>query len=94
MKVKELLTDESKWLQHRYAINADGKDVNACSNAAVKWCLVGAMIKCYPNCDTVYSLVLDKIKEKGTKYYTLSKWNDAFKRTFEDVKQVIAELDI
>lgn len=50
MKVKDLLTEET-WCQNAYARDSAGKMVPADSDAAVKWCLVGACIRVYPNHD-------------------------------------------
>jgi len=46
MKVKELL-NENTWTKGWYARDAQGNDVNYSSDNAVKWCLVGAIGKCY-----------------------------------------------
>lgn len=48
MKIKELLSDESKWTQGAHARDKDEIPVNSQSPEAVRWCLVGAWEKCYP----------------------------------------------
>lgn len=45
MKVSEILTDESKWCRGYGAVDAEGKGVPTASDKAVKWCLVGAILK-------------------------------------------------
>ncbi len=48
MKVKELLKKESKWTQCHFAENKQGFDCSPKSPNAAKFCLVGAVQKCYP----------------------------------------------
>lgn len=95
MKVRELLTDESKWTQKACARDAIGKVLTAIDRrsigAAACWCTLGAMEVCYTKF-TDWDSVRDRIvKSVGM---SVSTWNDAPERTFADVRKLIEELDI
>lgn len=47
MKIKELLNKKGKWTQNWFAIDAFGNRVSSTSLKAIKWCLMGAVSKCY-----------------------------------------------
>lgn len=47
MKVYELLNHPRKWIKSCLARNKQGDSVNSRSRQAAKWCLVGALEKCY-----------------------------------------------
>lgn len=85
MKVKELLDAPEKWTKKHLFLDRDG----TIYGYPVCWCLLGAVSKCY-GCEgaAVICRVQDAI---GT---SLPHWNDAPERTFEDVKQLVNELDI
>ena len=94
MKVKELLSDESKWTKGFHARKADGSATSVESKEAVSFCLVGAVLRCYP---IGYPIAL-KVIRKGIRRMKLRcsvyDWNDRKKRTFADVKNLVEELDI
>lgn len=90
MKVRELLSSPDKWTQDFGARGADGLSIEWDSPEATCWCLIGAIVKCYP---TRFEQVRDRIKKHlGVQF--LSAWNDRIERTFEDVKALVTELDI
>lgn len=90
MKIKELLSDPSKWTQQFYAKNHFDRSVKSNSTDAVCWCLQGAVKKCYP--PENHQLIYDKIiAEVGLE---ICGWNDNSTRTFEDVKKLVEKLDI
>ncbi len=89
MKIKDLLTDESKWTTRYCARNVKGKSVLARNPEAVCWCLFGALIKCYD-----HGGFFDQEELIKTKVHDFIAWNDAPERTFEDVRKLIEELDI
>lgn len=49
MKVKDILTDETKWIKGdaSKAYDKNGYEVNPCSPTAVQWSLLGALLKVY-----------------------------------------------
>lgn len=48
MKVHELLNDKSKWIKNDLAVNNKNQSVDYNSVDACKWCVMGAILKCYP----------------------------------------------
>ena len=47
MKAYELLSDESKWCQNHFAVDAHGLVTFVTSPQAVAWGLDGALLRCY-----------------------------------------------
>jgi hypothetical protein len=95
MKVRELLSDESKWVQGIDAVDCLGMGCSPYSDQASKWCLMGAIAKCYD-----YSLE-DRIEvnrvvrswllnNNGVR--SVSHFNDT--HSYADVKTLVEELDI
>lgn len=67
MKPSQLLADPLNWTTGQSAINADGQTVSAISLEACKWCLLGALSKCY-NGDALSEAIRKvraKLREKG-----------------------------
>ena len=88
MKVRELLTDESKWCQRHYMIRK-GK--------SRQYCLAAAIDTCYPTeqATAVSLVVFDALEDKSQHpWRSISRWNDAGDRTFAEVKALVDELDI
>jgi hypothetical protein len=103
VKVRELLTDRSKWTQQVAARNADGLCVSHDSPEASCFCLIGALQHCYPDTDIRYKLydrIADELDKNGSLRYRscpdvlIIRWNDEEKRTFEEVKALIDRLDL
>lgn len=91
MKVKELLSDKSKWTKNTYAKDKSNQPVPPRSRNAVCWCLIGAILKCYRN-ETKRSEITLKISNKTGKL--LSAFNDHKNTTFKTIKRLVNELDI
>ncbi len=90
MKVRELLSGPEKWTQGWSARQADGTECNSTMDGAVCWCLYGAIKECYPLDDPdVTSKIANAIGTCNITY-----WNDAPGRTFDDIRQLVTELDI
>lgn len=96
MKIKELLTDESRWCKGHVARNKYGEKEDIESEQAVCWCLSGAIGKCYPYKDR--NAISLKIRDAIVKHlgYVLGTiaFNDDKKTTFEDVRKVIELADV
>lgn len=90
MKIRELLDKPEKWTQGCTARDKDGIHVMLTSAAAVCWCLMGAVWKCYlPNeCGQIFTVLGKHVGDN------VGFWNDARERTFEDVQKLIKELDL
>jgi hypothetical protein len=93
MKIKELLTDESKWTQNAGARDKEKIPVPPKSEEAVCWCLFGAILKCYGEDKEVYNR-LDKYILYNLTGMGIFSYNDNPKRTFKDIKALIEKLDI
>jgi len=105
MKVKDLLTDESKWTQNEFARDAKGKRCSSTSSRATQWCIVGAINKCYELGLThmkMLQLTANHIKSSEPQRANpplhvntiISRWNDNPSRTFTDVQALVNRLDI
>ncbi len=89
MKVKELLTDKTKWIKGYYAVNKAGDFVSQHSDEATCWCLVGAIYRCYPGVGREH--VLDTVHSR---IGNITIWNDSTERTFQNIKDLVNSLDI
>lgn len=107
MKIRELLSDESKWTKGWFARDANGISIiygyGVCSESvaldgrACSWCLTGACKRCYPDTNDWWEKLKDikeRLIQKGYYGTSLSSWNDAPERTFAEVKALVEELDI
>lgn len=91
MKVQDILTDESKWTQGYYARDKDNHLVSVDSPNACKFCLIGAMLKAYPEAAEKDAVETTTFRKLGS---GVANWNDAPERTFAEVRALIEELDI
>jgi hypothetical protein len=100
MKIKELLVSEDKWARKGFAFDKDDRMVFGASPDAVKWCLLGAVGKCYQGAEgeAVRELLTAELTTKDTPEHDLpgsiSQWNDNPKTTFADVRKLVEKLDI
>lgn len=94
LKIRELLSDESKWTQGSEAKGVDGFEVSSRGPHAVRFCLIGAMERCYGLlADDEYMHILERIMvDAGSG--DIAHWNDAPERTFADVRALVERLDI
>lgn len=92
MKMLELLSDPTKWIQGAFARDADGVNVSSQNKEAVCWCLQGALIRCYVG-SLEYSVVKNKII-KELVLVDFARWNDDPSRTYQDVQTLLQKLDI
>ncbi len=90
MKAWELLDSPKKWTQ-----GTEARTVNKCScyaggMEATQWCLLGALVKCYGEVEYHHKrdIVAKAINTSPTA------WNDAVERTWEEVHQLLKELDL
>jgi len=92
MKMRQLFKDESNWNQHSLANNAEGAAVDIDSPAAVSWCLVGGLYKCYMNDMNNLYKIWERID--ATTGPSAVSWNNHEHRTFQDIRSLVEELDI
>lgn len=98
MKIRKLLTDKSQWTQGANARNSSAEPVGLDSADAVCWCLAGALVRCYRNGRRGSALERDMDRHVRQithgAYGNFVAWNDAPERTFNDIRQLIEEMDI
>jgi hypothetical protein len=92
MRISEVLSDESKWTKGAFARDTEGKEVPAEDEKAVRWCLVGAAIKCRKD----YKLFRHPILTDWWEWkpgFSIVRFNDADTTTFKDIRRVVAEFE-
>ncbi len=89
MKIKELFTAPENWTRGAFARNEKGAPSSF--DAAKSFCLVGALLYCYPS-----DKQRDRAREKMKSLIPcgLMDWNDDPKRTFEEVKEMVNKADV
>jgi len=91
MKAHEVLSDEGKWTREVMARTSEGRTCFEESLTACSWCVEGALSLAYPRLADNYEAT-DRIENKiGRKIH---RWNDDPKTTFDDVRNLLLELDI
>ena len=97
MKVKELLTDESKWTRGANARDSMGHSIPSTDPDAKCWCLQGAINFCYRGPLIRYKdEAIERAYKTVQEHYrtpSLFTFNDR-QATFEDIKKVIELADI
>jgi hypothetical protein len=100
MKVKDILSDESRWTQGAAARNKRGELCSVLSPDATRFCILGAMARVYRSKHAMRECerrVADAIAAFGgriTYAIEIGDWNDDPGRTFDDVRQVIEKADV
>ena len=92
MKAHELLSTPDKWCQKHFAETSGGWISSPNHPAATKFCILGAVQRCYPDPKTR----MEKEKQIRDKLerVSISTWNDYECRTHEEVYSLLKELDI
>ena len=100
MKAWKFLDNSSKWTQGESARDLNGNKTDPFSPDAVCWCLYGLVNKCYHKEDGTDDELFDVLLEidrhvikRHNKVWGYQ-WNDAPERTWEDVRNLLKELDI
>ena len=93
MKVHELLDRPSKWCKNEFAISRLGTVVDPSDTRACRWCLSGALSKCYGSDPSIRKPIVEKLLDRIGDY-SIPSWNDAPHRKFEQVRKLCLELDI
>lgn len=89
MKAYELLDSPERWTQFVPARNSAGEVVKAKAPDAVCWCIMGAIVRCYPKGKrNMFEDFCNKVR------CDLSQWNDRPERTWEEVYNLLKEYDI
>lgn len=100
MKAWELV--RKGWCQGVFAMDADNNKVLSTDPFAVKWCILGAIFRCYPGCHSGTGMATAKVlevlgvlqRENRCFIDSLSIWNDHPHRTQAEVVELLRRLDI
>ena len=93
MKVKELLSDRSKWCQGSFATDAEGNPRGIMAPDATRFCLRGALGRCYPE-QTEYDAARKRLESSLSSHSCLMEFNDSTFTTFTDVKELLERADV
>lgn len=105
MKVYQLFEQAKTWTQRRDARDREGYLTDPSCDAAVCWCAMGGIRRCYPDPveqeGVVFKLsrYLERVwlaRRRDTDYdhEVITRWNDEHGRTKAEVVQVLVALDI
>lgn len=104
MKIWQLFSSKKKWTQKTYARFSNGHQCLLGSAGASRWCLMGALHKCYSTVRGFESArtkindeLLERFKEKPIKVKSISDivaWNDTPGRKFSEVKALVKKLNV
>jgi hypothetical protein len=108
MKVRELLSDESKWCKGPLAVDKEGRQTTPKSPTACKWCLWGAILRCYADdplvpSDNAYCAAKHKIIDIIQEIHGSSRrgrgrgiavFNEASETTFAEIREVLERADV
>jgi xylose isomerase len=92
--VDAFLSDKHKWTKGAFARDALGVRVNSFHSQAVSFCLLGAMNKVPIGSPESFQMACRMLEQKirsKTIEPDIPSWNDAYVRTFEDVKGLLKE---
>lgn len=93
--LQELFSAENSWTQRAFARDENNIPVNEHDSHAICWCLSGAVYKIYGGKEfnyTVSKKIFNLLKSRIGGPITT--WNDNIKRTIEDVRNLVKELNI
>lgn len=90
-RVKKLLNSPYKWTKGADARTKDGHPVVQSDPDAVCWCITGAITHCYgpDSRETIFDMVRFKIQR-----LTVFAWNDRNERTFDDIVELMEDLNL
>lgn len=94
MRVVDFLT-EDKWTKGAFARDEEGRDAGSTSSCARKWCVSGAVNRCYSDDDErrdVYIKIHDYLNRDGCTLGVFA-WNDDV-ATWPDVQKMLQELQV
>jgi hypothetical protein len=106
MKVKELLTDESKWTKGAAARNARGVAIFVNQEEACQFCLSGALQKCYGEsgpelndaenrlAEAVWEYTNEPVHLRDKAIIDIIEFNDWRADGFKDIRAVIEKADV
>jgi hypothetical protein len=96
MKVKELLADEKAWTRWAFARDAEGNAVSPESRDACRFCLLGAIRRCYAGDHDGMWAAMDRLRQviPAGDAHEISEFNDLPGTTHAAVLAVVQEANI
>lgn len=91
MTVQQLLSHRWRWSQGQFARNILGVRVDGDSRWAYRFCLIGAVRRCYPETRERMP-VMDRLFLAT--HLDPAQWNDREGRTFAEVQELVRRLDL
>ena len=89
MKIKELFSSHHRWTKNALAKNNSGERTDPLDSDAVRFCLLGAVEKCYPS-ESKRVNICEKIKNEIKA--VIPEFNDS--HSFKEIKALVEKLDI
>src|SRR6478735_6768820 len=91
-KAWKLLASYDRWTQGQYARDKDGGNCVSCSQRAVKWCVLGAVMRVYPrDYDKIILAINAKVADG---IWGIVHWNDSPERKHSEVVEALKDLDV
>lgn len=98
MTVQELFSKDGVWCQENLALNAQDQPVEPQDPSAVKFCLIGAIYRCYDDdVEKLFSYqdrVFEVIRSRCPDARSTTSWNDRAYRTIQEIREVAKEAGI
>ncbi len=97
MKAKELLASRDRWVQDDWAIDREHESVDPTSPNACCWCMLGAIVNCYPDYldqRKAVKKVEELLEAKGFEAASIPDFNDDPNTTHELVLSILEEADV
>jgi hypothetical protein len=91
MKVSQLLSSPARWTRGAAARTSSGDGTSPHDPKACRWCLIGAVQKCYPR-DAGRIAAWNAIFAAIGKVIRLSQFNDANK--FADIRRIVRKAKV
>ena len=105
MKAHQLLSSREMWCKESPAEDSQGNKLQPFDPRAVKWCALGAIQKVYPPAD--WGQAMDCLllglsysdrglaqMNKSDKALSIMEWNDDQESSFNEIREVLVEIDL
>ena len=92
VKPSELLARPESWTQGDFSRDKEGRSARSRPEEQCSWCLMGALMKCYPQFSS-RMVITDLLRDKAG-CASLSYWNDAPERTHAEVLALLKEVGL
>jgi len=94
LKPSDLLSKPGAWCQKAEAKDETGTTVAGDSSKACQWCLLGALMRCFPGDDDHYDIARFKVRQAIPEDSLISTWNDSPARTQAEVVALLQSVGL